>query len=197
MGYTLVTHFRAEDYQKMYKLLECIKDETVCRVPYGRVEDKKRYASDTLPYHATMSSSKEHLSKVLQHLSDLTFETFEMNITGIGEMRGKNDSKILYFIVESNRKIEALQKKLYKRLANEKYLPGKSRLHITICITKDAKKHERIKSKLLANFTPFSTHVMSLGLYKIWPGKLVSEYHSQAAFNVKPKSIFYQLFHSS
>ncbi len=38
-----------------------METERTCRVPYGHVDDAKRYDSDTLPYPITISSSKENL----------------------------------------------------------------------------------------------------------------------------------------
>jgi hypothetical protein len=71
--------------------------------------------------------------------------------------------------------------KLYELTGNDRYLPGKNTLHITICISKDHGKIERIRNKLLKSFAPFSMKVMSLGLYEVWPGKMMAKYYFSQA----------------
>lgn len=178
MGISLITHFHREDYKTLNKLMEFVNEEKICRVPYGRVDNKIRYLVDTLPYHITISSSKESESDVLEKLSKLPFTPLRLKVIGIDVMRGRNNSRVLYLKVESSEQSDSLQWLVYHRLKNEKYKPGKSVLHITLCITKSESKLERIKAKLLENFNPFYIHVMSLGLYRIWPGVMISEYHT-------------------
>ena len=99
MGYTLITHFDAEGYKKLYSYLSVIADETVCRVPYGRVKDKRRYQVDTLPYHLTVSSSKATLAHLMNKMNGFRFTPFDIMITGLGIMNGRGSSQVLYFKV--------------------------------------------------------------------------------------------------
>jgi len=176
MGYTFITHFDAEGYKKLYSYLSVIADETICRVPYGRVEDKRRYQVDTLPYHLTVTSSKKNLGDLMNVMDGFIFAPFDIIITGLGIMNGKGGSLVLYYKVALSEKMNLLQMKLYELIGNDKYLPGNNTLHITICINKDYRKIERIKNNLSKSFAPFSMKVMSLGLYEIWPGKMMAEY---------------------
>lgn len=176
MGYTFITHFDAEGYKRLYSHLSVIADETICRVPYGRVEDKQRYQVDTLPYHLTVSSSKATLAHLINIMAGFEFEQFDIITTGIGIMYGKGGSQVLYYKIAPSEKMDVLQMKLYERIGNDRYLPENNTLHVTICISKDHKKIERIKNKLSKDFAPFSLKVISLGLYEIWPGKMMAEY---------------------
>lgn len=181
MGYTFITHFNAEGYKKLYSYLSVIADETICRVPYGRGEDKRRYLVDTLPYHLTVSSSKESLGHLMNLMDGFGFSPFDIMITGLDIMNGRDGSKVLYYKVVPSAKMDLLQMKLYGLIGNDKYLPGNNTLHITICISKDHRKIERIKNNLSKSFTPFSVKVISLGLYEIWPGKMMAEYYFSQA----------------
>lgn len=177
MGYTFITHFDAEGYKKLYSYLSVIADETICRVPYGRVEDKRRYQVDTLPYHLTVSSSKATLAHLLNIMDEFRFAPFDIIITGLGIMNGKGGSQILYYKIAPSEEMDLLQMKLYEIIGNDRYLPGNNTLHITICISKDQRKIERIKNNLSKSFAPFSLKVMSIGLYEIWPGKMMADYY--------------------
>ena len=91
-------------------------------------------------------------------------------------MNGKNGSQVLYYKVAPSEKMNLLQTKLYELIGNDRYLPGNNTFHITICISKDYGKIERLKNNLSNGFTSFSMKIMSLGLYEIWPGKMMAEY---------------------
>ena len=177
MGYTIITHFDSNGYYKLHSILSIIADETVCRVPYGRVDDKYRYQVDTLPYHLTVSSSKLPLFRLLSVLNGFAFKPFDITINGLDIMPGKNHSQVLYFSIAPSAEMDLLQTRMYQVIGNDKYLPGNHTNHITICISKDSGKIQRIKSLLSKGFTTFTLTVMSIGLYEIWPGKLLSEFH--------------------
>jgi 2'-5' RNA ligase len=177
MGYTIVTHFDAKGYNKLYTLLSLLSDERISRVPYGRVEDKRRYQVDTLPYHITISSSKGPLDSLMSAMEEFQFSSFIISIVGLDVMRGKNNSQVLYFEVGPSKEMEKLQLEMYRITGNDKYIPGKAIPHITLCISKDYRKIDRIKNLVLSDFAPFTLQVMSVGLYEVWPGKLISECH--------------------
>ena len=177
MGYTFITHFDTEGYKKLYSYLSVISDKKNCRVPYGRVEDKRRYQVDTLPYHLTVSSSKTTLAHLMNKMDGFGFEPFDIIITGLGIMNGRGGSQVLYYKIAPSKEMDLLRMKLYKIIGNDRYLPENNTLHITICISKDQRKIERIKNNLSKGFAPFSLKVMSIGLYEIWPGKMMAEYY--------------------
>lgn len=175
MSYTLITHFTSEDYQRIHKIIKKVNGR-MCRVPYGRVDDDQRYKVDTLPYHLTVSSSKRHLLDVLDEMRGFSFHTFRLQINGVSEMNGKNGSKILYFSLSPSDDWDKLQTCVHGFLHNDKYIAGNQTPHITICISKDKEKIKRIRECIEDSFEPFDVHVTSLGLYSIWPGKMMSEY---------------------
>lgn len=177
MEYTIITHFNEEGYKKLNSILSVIAGEKTCRVPYGRVKDNRRYQVDTLPYHITVSSSKGPLDHLMSTLDGFQFSPFNISIMGLDVMWGKNNSQVLYFEVGPSKKMDKLQSEMYKITGNEKYIPGKVIPHITLCISKDYRKIDRVKNLVLSGFAPFTLKVMSIGLYEVWPGKLLSEYH--------------------
>ena len=120
MGYTIVTHFDAKGYKKLHSILSVVSDERICRVPYGRVEDDRRYHVDTLPYHITVSSSKGPLDCLMSVLEGFQFSPFNISIVGLKVMRGKNNSQVLYFEVEPSIEMDQLRSEMYKITGNEK-----------------------------------------------------------------------------
>lgn len=178
MSYTLITHFDECGYISLNEVFAALSDEKYSRVPYGRVDDKSRYVVDTLPYHFTVTSSTETLTVITQQLKGLNFKPFELIVAGVDLMPGKGGSKVLYFKVKPSKDMDMLQEETFKRVCNPKYKPIENTLHLTIAISKDSAKIERIRHKILSNFNPFSLRIVSLGLYEIWPGKLKVEYHS-------------------
>lgn len=174
MRYTIITHFNSEGYKTIYSYMQVVANERICRVPYGRVEDNIRYQVDTLPFHFTVSSSKGTLDSLMTKLDGLSFSPFELIVKGVGVMRGRDNSRVLYFGVEHSMEFNSLQAKLYDRIGNAKYLLDASIIHLTLCISKDHDKINRIKTNIERMFTPFRLKVMSLGVYEIWPGKLMA-----------------------
>lgn len=174
MGYTIITHFNSEGYNTIYSLMKVVANERICRVPYGRVENRLRYQMDTLPFHITVSSSKETFDSLMTKLEGFSFSPFEMIVNGMGVMRGRDNSRVLFLGVEHSVEFNALQAELYDRIGNAKYLPDASVVHLTLCISKDHDKINRIKANIERVFTPFKLKVMSLGVYEIWPGKLMT-----------------------
>ena len=146
-------------------------------MPYGRVEDNRRYEVDTLPYHITVSSSKGPLDCLMSALEGFRFSPFDISIVGVNVMLGKNNSQVLYFEVAPSAEMDTLQLEMYRLIGDKKYYPGMNDPHVTLCISKDYEKIDRIKGVVLSGFVPFTLRVISVGLYKIWPGQLISECH--------------------
>lgn len=172
MGLTLITHFTQEGYRTLYEVLKPIQLERVCRVPYGRVEDSQRYAVDNLPYHFTVTSSKESLAKVMSQMNGFEFTPFTITIDGLDIMRGRNNSLVLYFRIRSSKEMDNLQMRLYEIVGNKDYLPQNNITHMTLCISKDHNKIFRLKKSIESIFQPFKLEIISLGLYEIWPAQL-------------------------
>lgn len=173
-NFTLIARFDASGNEKLKSLISRINEE-ICRVPYCRVPDSERYAVDNLPYHVTVSSSQTSQQEIIEALKPLSFEPFEIVVDGVEIMHGMKDSRVLYFKIQDSDKFNNLLTNAYNCLNNRKYLPGRTTPHITIAISRDYEKIERIKSAIERDFSPFSLKVGSLGLYSIWPGELVWE----------------------
>lgn len=174
MSYTIITHFDMAGYKTIHSCMDVVGGERICRVPYGRVEDSMRYQVDTLPFHFTVSSSKEPFALLINKLEGLRFSPFELMVNGLGVMSGRDDSKVLYFGVEQSMEYNAMQAELFDRIGNPNYFPNATTIHMTLCISKDHDKINRLKTNIERTFTPFKLKVMSLGVYEIWPGKLMS-----------------------
>lgn len=179
--HTLITHFDEAGYRTLYSVLNHDPAERINHIPYGRVDDKIRRVGDTLPLHITVSSSTEPLDEIMHRLKGLSFKPFDVYVDGIGLSAAKENSHFLYFKIRKSKEMDVLLDKIYKRVGNEKYKPGKAKPHITICISKDLTKVNRIKDRILEHHIPFRLRVMSLGLYEIWPGVLKSMYYADAS----------------
>ena len=109
MGLTLITHFSEESYRTISNVLQPTQHESICRVQYGRVKDSQRYAVDNLPYHFTVTSSKEPLDKVMPLMNGFKFTPFTVTIEGLDIMRGRNNSLVLYFKIIPSKEMSNLQ----------------------------------------------------------------------------------------
>lgn len=176
MGLTLITHFSEEGYRTISNILKPLQHECICRVPYGRVEDSQRHDVDNLPYHFTVTSSKEPLNKVMSQMNDFEFKPFTVTIEGLDIMRGRNDSLVLYFKIRPSKEMANLQLRLYELWRNQNYLPQNDIIHMTLCISKDHDKIFRLKKAIESTFQPFELEITNLGLYEIWPGQLQHVY---------------------
>lgn len=176
MGFTLITHFDERGYRSIHAALECVSNEKMCRVPYGRVNENERFLVDTLPFHFTISSSNEIQNHIFNRMRNFSFDSFCVMIDGLGIMKGRNNSFVLFFKMSMSQMMDELRRKVYKRIGNGSYLPQNHVNHITICITTDYEKVIRLKKKIENHFSPFSLMITSIGLYSIWPGKLISIY---------------------
>ena len=174
-SYTLITLFDECSYRKLYSVLDNVNFDNLCRVPYGRVSDDLRCLLDTLPLHFTISSSKDGLSDIMEKMRNFSFCPFEVVVNGIDVMSGKENSYVLYFKISQNKNMDNLRKNVYALLGNPTYLPDRHINHMTLSITKDKQQIVQLK-RALNNLPPFSLTIISLGLYKIWPGKLQAIY---------------------
>ncbi len=93
-------------------------------------------------------------------------------------MNGRENSYVLYFKIKENRELKELQEKVYNILPIEKYNPNKFKFHITIHVDKDYDKIIKIKHELEKSFIPFELTVSSIGLFEIYPAKLVKKFNS-------------------
>ncbi len=101
----------------------------------------------------------------------------EKTVSSIEVMNSRENSYVLYFKIKENRELQALQKQVYDILPVEKYNPNKFKFHITIHVDKDYDKIIKIKKELEQSFIPFELIVSSIGLFEIYPAKLVEEFN--------------------
>ena len=176
MGFTLITHFDDRGYRAINAALECVSNEKLCRVPYGRVNENERFLVDTLPFHFTISSSNEMQNHIIDRMRDFSLDSFCVMIDGLGIMKGRNNSFVLFFTMSANQEMNELRIRIHKRIGNDSFLPQNHINHITICISTDFEEVIRAKQKIERVFSPVSLRINSIGLYRIWPGKLISIY---------------------
>lgn len=91
-------------------------------------------------------------------------------------MNGRENSYVLYFKIKENIELQNLQKQVYNILPVEKYNPNKFKFHITIHVDRDYDKIIKIKKELEQSFIPIELTVSSIGLFEIYPAKLVEKY---------------------
>lgn len=108
-------------------------------------------------------------------MRNFSFCPFEVVVDGIDVMKGKDDSYVLYLKIMQNPNMDNLRRSVYALLENPSYLPDRHINHMTLNITKDKQLINQLK-RALKDLPPFSLTIISLGLYKIWPGKLQAIY---------------------
>jgi len=173
---TLISNFDKDSIIRIEGILCVIKNIQLCKVPFGKNVINRKEA-DTLPYHFTFSVWDIALEKgILASLDKIKFESFQIKVKDIKIMNGKEDSYVLYFEVESNEYLRKLQKEIYEIKPVSKYNPETFKFHITIHIDKDYDKIKSMQEKLKENFESFNLVVESLGLYEIYPAKLIKKY---------------------
>ena len=170
---TLISNFDKDSITEIEDILSEIKNIQLCKVPFGK-NIINREEVDTLPFHFTfcawdISQEKE----ILASLKNISFNKFQIKIKDIKIMNGKENSYILYFEVENNDYLKELQKEIYKISPIEKYNPDNFKFHITIHIDKDYELVLKMEKELKENFESFNLVVESLGLYEIYPAKLI------------------------
>ena len=174
---TLISLFNLENLNKIDNIIKTIS-KPLCKVPFGRNVDNRKQA-DTLPYHFTLSAwNIEDEESVKKALTQIEFPKIKIFINNVEIMRGKENSYVLYFNIEENEKLKLLQKQIYRILPSERYNPENFKFHITIHIDKDYNKIISMKEQILQDFKPFELDINTLGLYEIYPAKLVKQFNS-------------------
>lgn len=173
---TLVSLLTQDGLQKINSILKIV-NESLCKVPFGKNVDD-RIKMDTLPYHFTISAWDINVEDfIIQKLSNINFNKFKVNVDSIKIMDGKENSYVLYFDIKTSNELKLLQEKIYNVYPNEKYNPNKFQFHITITIDKDYEKIINIKEKLEKIFIPFDLEINSIGLFEIYPAKLIKTFY--------------------
>ena len=174
---TFISVFDDKNIEKIKHYIKKI-NEKLCKVPFGKNINDRELA-DTLPYHFTLSAwNIEDEENVNKALSQIEFPKIKIFINNVEIMRGKENSYVLYFNIEENEKLKLLQKQIYCILPSERYNPENFKFHITIHIDKDYYKIISMKKQILQNFKPFELEINTLGLYEIYPAKLVKQFNS-------------------
>lgn len=168
---TFISLFEEEDMNKIMKYLHKIKEKT-CKVPYGKNVDS-RVGVDTLPYHFTLYSFPVHLKeKIKEDLMILKIPKIKVKIDSIEIMSKADNSYVLAFHIKDNNNLKSLQQRIYDSYPNPYYHPDQFSFHITIDISKDLEKINRIKKIIEEDFVPFECRIHRFGLYEIYPAKL-------------------------
>ena len=94
-----------------------------------------------------------------------------------GEKKSSGYTIVFYdeYKEKKNPNMDNLRRSVYALLGNPSYIPDRHINHMTLSITKDKQQIEHLK-RALNNLPPFPLTIISLGLYKIWPGKLQAIY---------------------
>lgn len=112
----------------------------------------------------------------IKKLSNIKFNSFKITASSIEVMNGRENSYVLYFKIKEKREIMELQERVYNILPIEKYNPNSFEFHITIHVDKNYDKIIKIKKELEQSFIPIELTVSSIGLFEIYPAKLVEKY---------------------
>ena len=174
---TFISVFDDRNIEKIKYYVKKINGK-LCKVPFGKnVND--RIEADTLPYHFTLSAwDIKDKEEVIKALSQIVFSKLKIYINYVEIMNGKENSYVLYFNVEENKKLKLLQDQIYHVLPSERYNPENFKFHITIHIDKDYNKIISMKEQILQDFKPFELEVDTFRLYEIYPAKLVKQFNS-------------------
>lgn len=174
---TLVSLFNQMSLDKINCIIKDIKDP-LCNVPFGKNVDNREEV-DTLPYHFTIFSwSIKKEKEVMDFLDNISFEPFKVLIEKIEIVNGNEDNFELRFCIRNNTQLYEIQNKLFSKYNSKYYIPDNFNFHITIHIDKDYNRIVSIKEKILRNFKPFELEIDTLGLYEIYPAKLVKKNES-------------------
>lgn len=107
---TLVSLFNQNNLKKINDSI-LVLDEPLCKVPFGK-NVNNRFQADTLPSHFTLSSwdiKRENF--ILQELSKIFFEKFNILVDKIDIMNGAENSYVLYFNIALMKILEYFMKK--------------------------------------------------------------------------------------
>ena len=174
---TLVSLFNLENLNKISNIINTIS-EPLCKVPFGKNVDN-RIETDTLPYHFTIFSwdiKKE--KEIIDFLSNITYKSFNVLVDKIEIVEGNEGSYELRFNVLKNDELHDIQNYIFNKYSSKYYIPENFNFHITIHIDKDYDKILNMKEKILQDFVPFELTVDTIGLFEIYPAKLVKQFNS-------------------
>jgi len=174
---TLISLLDTNDLNRIKEMI-CIDSKALCKVPYlPTVKDRAKV--DTLPFHFTLSTwDIKQKDFVLEKLNTLSFSNFTVLIDGIDIKPSINNSYCLYFSIQINDMLHALQKQIYTKVPNEKYNPTLFTMHMTIHCDKDYDTLLKFKKKIEKNFKAFELHIRRLGLFEIYPAKQIKMYNA-------------------
>ncbi len=174
---TIISLFDSHDIARLNNIISLVSIP-LCKVPFSKsISDRK--SVDTLPWHFTLSAgdiTKENLVK--ESLKNLKFRGFTIEIDKLDILSGKENSYVLVFNIKPNLQLQEFQKIIYEILPTAKYNPETFKFHITIHISKDYEEIINLKKEIEKNFKPFKLSINKIGLFRIWPALLVSEYSS-------------------
>ena len=173
MALSLITVFSRGSEKKLNNILSRV-EEPMCRVPFGRVENREEV--DTIPPHFTLSSWRgKEKERILTKIRYLRFRKFSVCVDSIDMMYGRQDSYVLYFSIRPSKALARLQNDIHALMPGASYFPGTATSHMTICVDKDYTKICAIKERLDARFRPFRMRISALELYELYPPVLLTK----------------------
>ena len=171
MGHTLVAVFSETSSSKLKNLLKKAGVQDTCKIPFGR--DCDRIAADKiLKHHITLYHwGKEEDDIYLKRLSPL--QSIPPCKVIVSPIHWENTG-LVGLKVDTSEEFSKIIVSVGKYLKKEPAKP----LHITLDITKDAKRADELYHHLKEmKCFPLELEISGLELYKIWnPVKLVNRY---------------------
>lgn len=172
---TIISLFSDLDESKIKNLLKNV-NIPLCKVPFKK-DIENRFLADTMPFHMTLSADNITNEQIVtEKLNELEFSETSITIDKLDILPGKENSYVLVFNVLPNKELTAFQEKIYKVLPTPKYNPKEIKFHITIHISKNYDEIIYLKNNIEINFKPLKLTIDKIGLYKIWPPRLIKEY---------------------
>lgn len=171
---TLISLFDKSNLEKINLYVNKIS-QTLCKVPFGKNVDD-RIKVDTLPYHFTIFSwDIKREDEVIEFLNNITYNPFNVLVNKIEIVDGNEGSFELRFNILKNEELYKLQNYIVNKYSSKYYNPENFNFHITIHIDKDYEKILDMKQNLLQDFVPFELRIDKIGLFEIYPAKLVKQ----------------------
>ncbi len=174
MGYTLVTHFSDESFDKLHDIMRRAKAENCNNIPFGRNCDRQK-ANEVLPLHITMFHwAKQYDEKYLPMIEELNFTPSRIKVNGTQIMYAEEGSSLLYFSIEPDEGFAAMVNGIYEAVNHR----VSDFLHMTIAVDKDHEEIRKTKERIdeAADY-PFTLDIAGLMLYHIWkPVKQIKLY---------------------
>lgn len=169
---TLISLLDKVSLNKINSLISGLNHK-LCKVPYhDYVPD--RIENDTLPFHITISAwGKEYEKRAIGLLEAIKFKKIKLLLDGVKIKKGINNSYVLYLSIKEDENLKLLHKQIYDILPSEKYKSGNFEFHITLHVDKDYEKIMKIKNQIELKFKSFEITFGKLGLFEIYPSKLI------------------------